>query len=200
VTGLPDPGPGTEDARRVARTLEGDAEAFGELYLAHAASVSRYVRLLVGDAALVEDITHDVFIRALTALPQLSEPSRFRAWLISIAHNAVSNHRRSMSRRPHGVPFTAPGDPEQGAPEEALGEIDHAFARADVRHDVERLIAASPNLTDAQRDVLALRFGAGLPLAETAALLGRGEDATKQLQYRALEVLRATARARESFE
>ncbi|WZO99213.1 sigma-70 family RNA polymerase sigma factor [Isosphaeraceae bacterium EP7] len=86
------------DAALVARVLEGEAEAFGDLYDRYA----RLVRAVLqgsarGDAA-VQDLTQDCFLRAYRNLGRLRQPDRFGAWIVGIARQ-VARERRRASRR-----------------------------------------------------------------------------------------------------
>jgi RNA polymerase sigma-70 factor (ECF subfamily) len=167
------------DAELVAAVLAGDAEAFGHLYERHVDAVARLVALRLPGADVVEDLTHEVFIKALHGLPGLREPDNFKAWLLSIARNSANN----AWRRP---------EQEGGAPlSERLPAPQNDIGEAETRLGILALLARATDLTDAQRDVLALRFGAGLSAREVADLVGRSPEAVKQLQYRALLVLRS---------
>jgi len=186
------------DAALAALAARGEPGAFARLYERHVDAVYRYVRFRVRDPALAEDLTHDVFVRALDGVRGLREPERFAGWLLRIAHNRVANHWRWRDARPENV---APGDdghdalgrlaadpaPASGAtaPGEGYG-LEHVEARV----DAARALAAAAALTDLQREVVALRFVAGLDLAETAAAMGRSVGAIKNLQHHALRALR----------
>jgi RNA polymerase sigma-70 factor (ECF subfamily) len=100
-----------------------------------------------------------------------------------IAHNVVQNHRRATTRRPEqGAVFLDDDAPEIGVPDTALD--------FEVRLAAESVVRAAQGLTEDQQQVIALRFVAGLTLAETAEILGRSDDAVKKLQRRALSSLR----------
>lgn len=180
------------DAELVRRTLAGENGAFGLLYERHADRVFRYLLVRLRDPEPAHDLTQDVFLSALKALPQLQEPERFPGWLIRIAHNRLVNHwERHAARREAGSLDAVAGDGEDrtlparvGPPTAAEGEP----SAVETRLQVEGLVAALDNPT--QRQVLALRFAAGLSLRETAELLGCTENAAKQHQYRALTQLR----------
>jgi RNA polymerase sigma-70 factor, ECF subfamily len=82
------------DADLVARTLTGDREAFGYLY-------DRYGRLVRAvtcgtsrNAATVQDLTQESFLRAFRQLPALRARDRFGPWIIGIARHVVREHRR----------------------------------------------------------------------------------------------------------
>lgn len=156
--------------------------------------MARYLRLKISDPDLVEDMVSDVFMRALSALASLKEPERFRAWVLSIAHNSSAGHWRSVSRRPVVTPLEQDDD-QAGWRVSEPGEDEPGLMRAEARVDALRLLDAASGLTELQCEVLALRFGAGLSIVETADQIGRSPEAAKQLQYRALEVLRDADRA-----
>jgi len=173
--------PESSDVDLVARAQGGDVNAIGALYDEHHESIFRYVWLRVGDRHLAEDLTGDVFMRMLNALPHyraLGLP--FRAWLYRIAHNLLVDHYRRNSRRE-----TVSLD----AAEARAGDVDPvAFVERRLR--VERVAVALSRLDVHQREVVALRFVAGLSLQETAQAMGRSEAAVKSLQHRGLEALR----------
>ena len=91
---------GVADAELVRRALGGQPPAFGALYDRHADRVYRFLRFRVGEEAMATDLTHDVFVSALTHLPGLRQPERFGAWLMQIAHHRALNHWAALARRP----------------------------------------------------------------------------------------------------
>lgn len=183
----------------VRRAASGDAQAFGALYEATVDRIHRYVWLRVRDAALAADLTQDIYVNALRGIARLDTPERFEAWLLRIAHNRVVNHWVSADRRGHDVSIDADDDPAEGPVIRRLADpaADALDETAERRVRLSDLTQHLGVLSDAQQDVLALRFGAGLSLAETAAQLGRSELAIKQLQRRALVTLRERLRAGE---
>lgn len=182
----------------VRRAASGDARAFGALYEATVDRIHRYVWLRVRDAALAADLTQDIYVNALRGIGRLDAPERFEAWLLRIAHNRVVNHWVSADRRGRDISLDADDDAADGPPVRRVA--DTADALDETAERKVRLADLTQHLTvlsEAQQDVLALRFGAGLSLAETAEQLGRTELAIKQLQRRALVTLRERLRAGE---
>jgi RNA polymerase sigma-70 factor (ECF subfamily) len=178
------------DAQLVGQALAGEAAAFGQLYDRHVDRVYRFMSLRLPDAALATDLTQDVFVNALRHLPSLREADRFGSWLMQIAHNHVVNHLTRRGAAAMSLDDVSQAADEGGPLDAALvdaGDVSEAVAR---RLDSARLVAAARELTDDQQAVLALRFAGGLSVGETAAVLGKGEDAVKQLQHRAVVQLR----------
>jgi RNA polymerase sigma-70 factor (ECF subfamily) len=168
------------DAALVNRARRGDARAFGLLYERHAPAVYRYLLLRSSDAELAEDLSQDVFEKAMDALGGLRDPASLRAWLMRIAHHRLVNHWSRKERRPDKTPLDAlpPGA-------EAAEMPDHSL---ESRLSTEALMLR--RLSEREQELLALRFAAGLPMRQIAAQLGCTEAAARQLQYRALKRLR----------
>ncbi len=151
----------------------------GALYAEHAAAVWRYARARVPTDADAEDVTSDVFTRAMrstqTYAPGLGTP---RVWLMGIARHAAADWwRRRRPEDPHGDP-----------PEVAV-EDDPAIAavRTEAADSVRAVLG---RLTDREREVVALRFGAELSSAEIGAALGVSPTAARMLLHRAVTKLR----------
>lgn len=171
-----------------ARAAAGDEAALAALYRGTVERTFRYLRLHVGDDGVAADLTQDVWVRAMGAVRGISDPSRFDAWLFAITRNTLRRHwQRQRRRRDREAPMDAldGGDADPPA-DRAIG---HAV-NADVAWQHADLVGAMAALSALQRDVIALRFGAGYSVVETADLLDRSEAAVKQLQHRALVALR----------
>lgn len=194
----------TDLVRRAAR---GEPGAFARLYEAHVDRVHRFVAYRVRDEAVAADLTQDVFVSALRALPRLGRASRFEPWLMRIARNTVANHWRSVSRRPRQVALEGGENGGDGLDEKIGGLSAEAagahtgddagrdtLERAELRVDHDALRAVIELLSEAKQDVIALRFGSGLTVRETAVVLGRSEGAIKKLQARALADIREAIR------
>jgi len=170
------------DTDLVTLAQRGDMQALGTLYDQHHEALFRYVWARVGEQQVAEDLTGDVFMRMLTALPRY-QPSGapFRAWLYRIAHNLLVDHFRKSSYRATAPLYEAD---DRGEP-----ESDPTFA-VEQKLSAERLHRVLAMLDEAQRDVVTLRFLSGLSLDETAAVLEKTEAAVKALQHRGLAALR----------
>lgn len=156
-----------------------DSQAIGAIYDQYFAEIFRYVRYRTGDDFLAEDIASDVFLRLLEAARKRQGPgSSLKGWLIVTASNVVNDHlRKRYRRREETLPDSLP-DERQGV-----------AAEVDAREEQRSVRIAYDQLTDEQQHVLALRFGQGYSLEETANQLNKNINAVKALQFRALASL-----------
>src|SRR5436309_2562986 len=163
------------DDRLLVEAAQKDPSRFGDLYEVNFARVYAFVASRVHDRDAAQDLTSDVFHKALANLSRFEwRGVPFAAWLLRIAANAIID-RAKRTAREHGVP--GPDEP----PETSLEEIEQ---RAQLFRLVERL---PPD----QRRVIVMRFAGGKRMREIADQLGRSEGAVKQLQLRGLQNLRA---------
>ena len=166
-----------EERGLVERAQRGDGEAFARLYEENFDRIYRYIALRVGSGADAEDLTAQVFLKAWESIASFRwRGVSFSAWLFRIARNLAIDHLRKEGRKGRL------GD-------EPVYHLDPAVV-AEKRLTIEQLVIAVEGLTLAQRDVIALRFAAGLSIAETAKVLGKREGAVKALQHSALVALR----------
>lgn len=164
----------------VQRAKQGEPEAFEQLYEAYFDKIYRYVVLKVGNRADAEDLTQQVFLKALESIGSFRwRGAPFSSWLFRIAHNQVVDYFRKKSREK-----TLPLD------EARTVSVSDSAALAERKLKVEQLAAACERLTEAQRDVISLRFAGGLSVAETARAMGKSEGAARVLQHEALVRLR----------
>lgn len=156
-----------------------DSQSIGAIYDQYFGEVYRYVRYRVGDDAVAEDIASDVFVRLIEATQKNQGPtSSLKGWLIATASNAVNDHLRRQYRRPTEELTESMPDHEASV----QAEVDEREQKKFVQH-------AYKQLTAEQQHVLALRFGQGYSLEETAALMKKNVNAIKALQFRALAAL-----------
>jgi RNA polymerase sigma-70 factor, ECF subfamily len=98
ISQVPLPQPELSTIRRAQR---GDAQAFAELVTAYEVPVFNYILRTIGDRALAEDLTQDVFVRIYHGLAGFSLRCRFTTWLFQVAKNRVLDELRARERRPH---------------------------------------------------------------------------------------------------
>jgi RNA polymerase sigma-70 factor (ECF subfamily) len=176
------PGLEARDERQLVDAARaGDEGAIAEIYNGYFPRVYRYMLARTGNMGDAEDLAEDVFIRALDALERFEwRQAPFSAWLFRIAHNAVVSHQRRNGARGQTAPLSPSLPMRTPGPEEVV----------EARLTLDEVMAATRNLPEAQRRVIALRFGAGLTVAETARALGKGEGNVKVIQHKAIAKLR----------
>jgi len=156
-----------------------DSQAIGAIYDQYFPEVYRYVRYRISDDVAAEDIASDVFMRLLEAVQKRQGPrSSLKGWLIATAAHVVNDHLRRRYRRP--VEALSDALPDQGA---------SVHSEVDAREQNRMVQSAYAQLTSEQQHVLALRFGQGYSVEETAAHLKKNINAVKALQFRALAAL-----------
>jgi RNA polymerase sigma-70 factor (ECF subfamily) len=170
----PEPAEPAVDERGLIEAAQRDPARFAGLYDEHFERVYAYIARRVTARADVEDLTSEVFHRALANLKGFEwRGVPFVAWLYRIAANAIADHRKEATR-------------EQGVVlEGAIVE-----ARSAEAEDHARLYRLVRGLPAGQRRAIELRFAGEMGVGEVAREMGRSEGAVKQLQYRGLETLR----------
>ncbi|MGI8657353.1 MAG: RNA polymerase sigma factor [Candidatus Limnocylindria bacterium] len=152
---------------------------FERVYADHVVGIYRYVYARVGNRPDAEDLTAQVFIRAVEQLDTTREPRQIGAWLYRVAQNAIADHWRSFYRLPLvGMEQVAPGwEPADAGSASPIVHDDRA------RDRVQAVLARLPGR---YRRVLELRFLERMSVAETATAMGITSGNAKVLQYRAL--------------
>jgi RNA polymerase sigma-70 factor, ECF subfamily len=152
---------------------------FERVYDAHVVGIYRFIYARVGNHPDAEDLTAQVFVRAVEQLDTTRDPGQIAAWLYRVAHNATADHWRAFYRLPLvGTDHVAPGwEPvDEGSQPEPIPD-DRA------RRHVQALLRRLP---DHYRRVLELRFLERKSVAETADAMGISSGNARVLQYRAL--------------
>ena len=189
-TGLNDRAPSGDkpvDDRSLAReAAAGDRRAFAALYDLHLDAIYRYAFYRLRTDAEAEDVTAEVFHRALVAMPRYEPRRPFLAFLYGIARHVVADRfRRARPEARFADALEHPSD--LPGPEETAVRLD------DARH----LRAAIGRLTALQQEVVILRFLEGRETKDVAALTGKPESTIRGIQMRALAALRALMTAEE---
>lgn len=168
-----------QEIRLIKRAKRGDKRAISELYRRHIDTIYRYIYARVKDATVAEDLTAQVFLKALEGLPNYQfTGAPFQAWLYRIAYARTVDYWRQQQRHPQ-VPLTDALSATNPQPEDIIAAKD------------EWLMALQllSQLTDDQQDVIILRFFGEKSLSEVAETLGKTIGAVKAIQHRALTSL-----------
>lgn len=167
------------EAELVERAKASDRAAWDEIFDRHYQQVFVFVVCRVGDRAAAEDVTADVFVEAWRGISRFDYRGiPLISWLYRIAHNLTADFLKKRGRFPTQTL------------EDGWSGIPHTKDQAEQVADLQSLSAAFRKLTAEQQMVLVSRFVEGLTLAETAALMGKNENAVKALEFRALKSVR----------
>jgi RNA polymerase sigma-70 factor (ECF subfamily) len=157
-----------------------DSRGISAIYDRYFPDIYRFVYFRLNDEQVAEDISGDVFMRLLEAINKHNGPrTNLKGWLLSTASHAVADYLRQAYRRPtEALSDTLPDNFASSL----IDEVDR-------REKVHTVRQAYTQLTSEQQNVLALRFGDGYSLDETAEILEKNVNAVKALQFRALQAL-----------
>ena len=171
------------DERRLVEAAQQDRAHFGAVYEKYFEVVYAYVARRVRDRAVTEDLTSEVFRKALAHLPRFKwTGAPFAAWLLRIAANLIADRAKRVAREGHS-------DSSELADRGRSSQAQQSdLEAAERRAYVIRLVDELP---EDQRRVVRMRFAEEKSIGEIAAQLNRTEGAVKQLQFRAFQTLRA---------
>ena len=158
------------------KAQRGDERAFSIIVRAYEAPVFNYVLRLVGDRALAEDLTQEVFLRVFQGLPKFSLRCRFTTWLFQVTKNRVLDELRANERRPRS--FLALED---------LPPLEVLDAPVERLEEMDSLWRAVENLTVDLKMALLLRDVVGLSYTEIADSLEITLATVKWRIYKARE-------------
>jgi RNA polymerase sigma-70 factor, ECF subfamily len=170
--------------RSAVEAARRDPRAFEALYRKYVAQVYNFALYELRDPSAAEDLTAQVFLRALDGLPRFREQgeppdSSFRVWLFQICRYTLANERRRERRHPQ-----APLDLALDIP-----AVDDVQAEAVQRDQLERAWHQIGQLPAERRQALVLRFVEEMSTREIGEVLGRSEGATRVLIHRALQAV-----------
>jgi len=165
---------------------------FEEWFREHRPTVYRYVRFRLATREAAEDVTSEVFMKALRALDRY-DPSRAspRTWLLRIARNAVTDHLRSLRRR-SSLHVSLDRVPD------LVADVPTQEERVLREERIEMILNANRSLRPADQEILSLRYGAGLDNQEIAEALNISGNAVAVRVHRALARLRQTVEEQRS--
>ncbi|HLH22516.1 MAG TPA: sigma-70 family RNA polymerase sigma factor [Chloroflexota bacterium] len=175
----PPPAVGRLDAPAVPGAL---SEAVAGAYTRYVVPIYRFLYSRLGNQEEAEDLTSEVFLKAVRQLEPERDDASVQAWLYQVARTTLADYWRRRSR----------------VPQDPLGYLDVPDpAGAAVRPDETATRMARwllEQLPDRYREVLTLRFLRGYSIKETAQAMGITENHAKVLQYRAVQKAAAIGR------
>ena len=167
------------DDRLLVEAAKKDPSRFAELYELNFARVYGYIARRVGDRDAAQDLTSDVFHKALASIHTFEwRGVPFAGWLLRMAANMIVDRAKRGGKEVTGQDLPDLPDLNKRPKLEEADESARIFGLVD-------------QLPKDQRRVIAMRFAEEKSIREIAQALGRTEGAIKQLQFRALQNLRA---------
>ena len=185
---MPPPDDEPDDDALMLAFAGGDGEAFERLFRRHGGGLLTYLAHLTGERATAEDLLQEIFLRVVRRAREYRPDGRFRAWLHTIAHHALTDQRRRAALRPLASDAMETNDDGNELAGHADG--DDPLLRVHARELGARIEAALARLPETQREVFLLRERAGLELAEIARVTGANLATTKSRLRYALAGLR----------
>ena len=183
----PAPGPTTTTSPAIPASEAADAGAIcRDWYQRHGAAVYNYFRFHVPLVEVAEDLTAETFLKLVQSADRFDpEKGSARAWILTIARNALADWRRRARLRQyvplgtmHDLVCHAPSPEERLLREEAVGAVLNAVS----------------TLPPADRELISLRYGSELDTAEIAQTLGISEGSVRTRLWRVLGRLRGVLR------
>jgi len=173
--------PSLQDEPELVERSKRDPNAFGELYDRYFLQIYRFVYSRMRDQSAAEDVTSEVFMKALKSIGRYQDTGRpFSAWLYQIAVNAVADRYRAA--RP------VEDLDEQRALAEGGPSLEQVAAQRD---DLRRIWAVVETLPRPQRTAMILKFQEDLKIDDIAAAMGKSPGAVKLLIHRGVTRVRA---------
>jgi RNA polymerase sigma-70 factor (ECF subfamily) len=163
----------------VKSAIDGDTEAFGELYKIFLSRIYRFVYYLTGDEFSAEDITQNTFLRAWKSLPNFSfNEGTFQSYLYTIARNLViDDQRKKKAYSLEGYENIL----------ESKENLENAVWKNEASEKVHQALA---DLDADDREILILRFFEEMQFEEISKVIGKESGAIRVKIHRLMEKLR----------
>lgn len=169
---------------RPVRPSPGLPQDFEAWFHEYRGAVYRYVRFRVATREVAEDVTSEVFMKALRSIhrydPGIASP---KTWLLRIARNAITDHLRALRRR-GSLHVSLDRVPD------LVADVPSQEERVVRQERIQRLLNGTQTLRKADQEILSLRYGSGLDNGEIAEHLGISNNAVAVRLHRALKRLK----------
>jgi len=172
--------------RLLVEAAQADPSKFAKLYELHFDKIYAFVARRLRNRDLAEDLTAEIFQKALANLPRFQwRGAPFASWLFKIASNVIADRFKSLANEV----VVSEDTMSESSPNSSRNQFsDQLLEEVERRAQLFRLVRQLP---DDQGLVIAMRFAEEKSIREIAEHLGRSEGAIKQLQFRGLQNLRA---------
>jgi RNA polymerase sigma-70 factor (ECF subfamily) len=175
------------DSQLLELAQEYNSQALAKIYDRYAEAIYRYLYRHVGDAEQAEDLTSEVFVKLLQVLNTRRAPNKhLQGWLYRVARNLAMDWFRKQAK---GAPVPLDEHAHLMEHSDLVMDGDAPSLVVERRQARQQLREAICELTADQQQVILLRFGEGLKIAEVSQVTGKSEGAVKVLQHRAVKRL-----------
>ena len=166
-----------------------DPAVFAEIFDQYMPRIYKYIRLRIGSRDEAKDLASRVFEQVIANIGMYKpERAPFDSWIFAIARNTLTDYRRWRGRR-------------RDVPIDLLGELACAESGPDdeliKKETREELLRAVSRLSDRERDIIGLKFAAGMTNTAISEMTGLTASNIAVIVFRALKSLRADLGARE---
>lgn len=157
---------GKSDNELLSAYLAGNKEAISQLIERHRTRVYDYIRMMVKDAELADDIFQETFIKVVRVIDsgRYKESGKFLSWVMRIAHNQVIDHFRAEKHNTC-VNESSAGYDILATQRLTEGSIEDRLVGEQIEADLRSLVAELP---EEQQEVVRLRYYGGLSFKEIA--------------------------------
>lgn len=179
------------DADLMRRFQNGDVASFEIIYARHERALYRFLLHQAGNnAALAEDLAHDVWVKVIKASERYTHSAQFRTFLFRIAHNRLIDHFRAKGERLESL--DAENDDGETLLENMVdAEYCQPCAQVSRQQSAQLLHECLQTLPAKQREVFLLKEASELSLVEVADLIGVSFETVKSRMRYALDKLRS---------
>lgn len=177
----------SDDKKLIEEILEGDDSAFKSLMEKYLHPVYNFLRQLVKDTSVVDDLTQETFIKAWKNMVRFDQEKNFKTWIFTIAKNTAYDYLRKKKSIPFS--FFKKSEDDKGLEEISEDKIlpDEILEKEDLARELEKKLKEVPRK---YRTILFLHYKEDFSLYEIAEILKKPYNTIKSLHYRALLRLR----------
>lgn len=177
------------DQLLVERVQQGDKRAFELLVIKYQRKIIRLISRFIRDAAEVEDVAQDAFIKAYRALPQFRGESAFYTWLYRIAVNTAKNYLASQGRRPESAADVAADEAETFNDGEQLRDQNTPESLLHSKQIAQTVNQAMEALPQELRTAITLREIEGMSYEDIATMMDCPIGTVRSRIFRAREAI-----------
>jgi RNA polymerase sigma-70 factor (ECF subfamily) len=191
-----------EEEKRLIEEARNNSRAFGQLYDAYYPLISNYLLHRLPRADIAQDITSEVFFKAMTKLHTFAWRNiSFSAWLYKIANNEIKMYYRKKERKFLSLEFLFEDHhlelPDGADIEQDFVAAEDELSRNQQFREIQKCLLQLPAL---YQEILVLHFFEERSLAEISEITGKNLNTVKSIVSRGKEKLRVRMTERDGVE